>query len=931
MASPPTQIATCPPVDVLGQLVSGSLDEEQADGLFEHVDSCSFCQNKVDELAQRADSVLAAARNERPNEEQPVLSGLIRKAQNIASNVVQEPPIVREAVSVDGFVSGLRRCGLFPEQEVDALLSDVSAADSSSMAKELVGKKKLTPFQARVLLKGRWKGLVLGNYVILEKLGQGGMGSVFKAKHRRLGRVVCVKVVNSAGRKSPRMLERFRNEARTVAALSHPNFVVAHDADEAEGVPFLVMEFIEGSDLSKHIAKHGPLSLAEALNVTQQAAVALQYAHDQGVTHRDIKPHNLLITVDPDSGERNVKILDLGLARFDSLLGENMDASQHAAMTNTGVIMGTVDYMSPEQALRSRDADNRSDIYSLGCTMHYLLTGNPVFDGDTLMARLIAHRESPVPSLEQQCPGAPPGLDAVFERMLAKNPLERYQSMDATAADLKALMNGQVPSAATGRGMSSNVSVLEKRRQSRRRPAYGMWVAVCVTLCLLIGAGVAVMLPETDSNTTPGTNIADNDGDETEPPQTDSENVPPERTGPDPTGFLMNPGVLSLIGSADDIHFGRVPTMGFGGPPEIVAIVPQTQFDDKQYRALEKAFTDKGMEIKVAAPQLGPLTPIHDKEFQLYPQFTINDLIVDDVDIAFVVGGSIEDFKHKSIQPVLATFLNSSTGMRRVIGATSPQAFEVLRDTGVVDSCVNPHSDSGYSYGRIGHGDGSIVWASKQNAIGTAVERAFDIRKAATTKGLHRGTLGGYGNGRALVVIPMEGFHGHEYQMLKTVLDSHGVEQVVASVRSAEKAVSKDGKTAIPVKLSLDEIQANLKSVTKNIPFDYLYDYVFVVGGDQTSLKEGASDELSDLLAVASSGRSVVAGLSNSVTEVFELCPAISDAELKQGKKCRRGETKNGATIAIVDELKSQTQMDEFFSEAQRLRREAIFSHEQML
>ncbi|MEO2016407.1 MAG: protein kinase [Fuerstiella sp.] len=262
MAIPPTKIASCPPNDVLAQLVSGSLHEDDASKLFQHLDHCDFCRNNVDDLEKRTKGVLASARKRaKAAPDQPHLAKLIRKVQKLGTSDVAVHAMPREVVPVESFVTGLRRCGLFPVEEVDSLLSGVKAADSSSLARQLIKKRKLTPFQARVLLKGRWKGLVLGNYVLLEKLGQGGMGNVFKARHRRLGRVVCVKVMNSAGRKSPNMMERFRNEARTIAALSHPNFVVAHDADEAEGIPFLVMEYIEGSDLAKHVAAHTSMLL----------------------------------------------------------------------------------------------------------------------------------------------------------------------------------------------------------------------------------------------------------------------------------------------------------------------------------------------------------------------------------------------------------------------------------------------------------------------------------------------------------------------------------------------------------------------------------------------------------------------------------------------------------------------------------------------
>ncbi len=452
--------ADCPPNDLLAQLVSGSLAELEAESLFQHIDGCPPCQNRADELARRRDPVLAAAQQAKKKAEptftDPLLSKLIRDAQLGSSE--QEPRNAHHSgsktVSSADFLKGLRRSGLMAEAEVNQVLSELSwdqtdqTSDVSSLAKLLIEHRKLTRFQAKLLLRGRWQGLVLGNYAILEKLGQGGMGAVFKARHTRMGRTVCLKVVNSAGRQSPAVIERFRHEAHTLAALSHPNIVVAHDANEAKGIPYLVMEYVDGDDMAKRVRNDGPLSVADALQVVMQTGAALQYAHAEGVIHRDVKPHNLVASEDPDTGHLSVKVLDLGLARFDTLMTNNPDASVLAAMTNTGVVIGTVDYMAPEQALDSRNADARSDIYSLGCTTYFLLTGRPPYQGDTVMQRLIAHREQQPPSLcDYSGLDISPAFDAVVQKMLAKNPADRYQSMDELLADLRAVAAGRQPNA----------------------------------------------------------------------------------------------------------------------------------------------------------------------------------------------------------------------------------------------------------------------------------------------------------------------------------------------------------------------------------------------------------------------------------------------------------------------------------------------------
>src|SRR4029077_3002487 len=217
---------------------------------------------------------------------------------------------------------------------------------------------------------------ILGNYVLLDKIGAGGMGMVFKAQHRRMKRLVAVKVLPKAGKKDPEVFKRFQRELEAAAKLTHPNIVAAFDADEHEGTHFLVMEYVDGIDLAREVKEHGPLTPEKSLDCILQAARGLEHAHALGIVHRDIQPANLLL--DKQNG---VKILDMGLARF-QVEGQGLRPnSDQASLTQVGNIMGTVDFMSPEQALDSRRADHLSDIYSLGATWHFLLTGQPMYDG----------------------------------------------------------------------------------------------------------------------------------------------------------------------------------------------------------------------------------------------------------------------------------------------------------------------------------------------------------------------------------------------------------------------------------------------------------------------------------------------------------------------------------------------------------------------
>ena len=350
------------------------------------------------------------------------------------------------------FTQQLVDSGLMPAGDLQSLLAALPAprkADGEQIARELVRQKKLTAYQAQQVYQGRGKHLVLGNYVVLDKLGQGGMGMVLKAEHRRMKRLVALKMLSPTVTKTPEALRRFQREVEAAAKLRHTNIVAADDADEAGGTHFLVMEFVEGSDLAAVVREKGPLAVEKAVSCVLQTARGLDYAHNRGVVHRDIKPANLLL-----DREGTVKILDMGLARLDGA-GANQDD-----LTGTGQIMGTIDYMSPEQALDTKHADARADIYSLGITLWFLLTGRPVYEGNSTMAKLLAHRESAIPSLCQACPSASPALEAVFARMVAKTPGERFQSMSAVIADLEDCQSGQTaaPTLAPAAGEDSRLS-----------------------------------------------------------------------------------------------------------------------------------------------------------------------------------------------------------------------------------------------------------------------------------------------------------------------------------------------------------------------------------------------------------------------------------------------------------------------------------------
>jgi CheY-like chemotaxis protein len=341
----------------------------------------------------------------------------------------------------DDFLRNLGDSGLFSPEEMKRTLAALPASqtsDGDAVAQQLIASGALTPFQAAAVRERRFEELVIGNYHVLDRLGAGGMGTVYKARHRRMKRVVAIKVLSRSVGQSETFVQRFQREVEAVARLSHPNIVMAHDADEAEVGHFLVMEFVNGRDLASEVQKHGPLPVAEAVPCIVQAARALDYAHRQGIIHRDIKPANLLRD---ESGV--VKVADLGLARFSDQFGPPPD--EMGALTQAGTIMGTVDYMSPEQALGLTNIDHRADIYSLGCTLHYLLTGRPPFQGPTLMAVLLKHREAPAPALSAARGEVPAALDQIFQRMVAKKPEDRFAAMADALRALEALALGPEP------------------------------------------------------------------------------------------------------------------------------------------------------------------------------------------------------------------------------------------------------------------------------------------------------------------------------------------------------------------------------------------------------------------------------------------------------------------------------------------------------
>ena len=298
------------------------------------------------------------------------------------------------------------------------------------LIQELLKRGWLTSFQVDRLNDSESQ-LVIGPYILLEELGKGGMGRVYKARHRRLERIVALKVIHPFDLSHPEAVRRFQREAKAIARLRHPNIVLLYDASEFEGLHFLALEYVQGIDLEKLLIRKGPLEVGAACDCIRQAALGLQHAHERGLVHRDIKPSNLLLTHDSDddlapfeasTAAGVLKILDLGLARFANVKAEI------EKLSIDGIIVGTPDYLAPEQALDSSKVDRRADIYSLGCTFYELLTGQTPYATVQGTQKLIAHIQDEPPPLAMLRAGLPFEIVQIVHKMMAKNPADRFQT-----------------------------------------------------------------------------------------------------------------------------------------------------------------------------------------------------------------------------------------------------------------------------------------------------------------------------------------------------------------------------------------------------------------------------------------------------------------------------------------------------------------------
>jgi serine/threonine protein kinase len=358
-----------------------------------------------------------------------------------------------DTLTIDRFLDLVRRSGLVEQPRLAAAVAawpDHSLPLPEDLVTGLVDAGLLTGWQVEQLRKGRHRGFMLGKYRLLGLLGRGGMSSVYLAEHSTLRNKVAIKVLPRNRVEQTSYLARFEREARTSARLNHPNIVRAFDLDTSGEIHFIAMEYVAGTDLHAKVKEEGPLPVRDALEYVRQTALGLQHAHEEGLVHRDIKPANLIL-----DARGTVKILDLGLA-----LAHEDDTS--LTKTHDEKVLGTADYLAPEQARDSHTADARSDIYALGCTLHYLLVGTPPFAEGKLAQRIQAHLRTPAPNLLDRRPDLPPAIVELYFRMMEKHPDARPQTAREVADALAAWLASDA--SATGRPPPP-------RRQPPRRSA----------------------------------------------------------------------------------------------------------------------------------------------------------------------------------------------------------------------------------------------------------------------------------------------------------------------------------------------------------------------------------------------------------------------------------------------------------------------------
>jgi serine/threonine protein kinase len=346
------------------------------------------------------------------------------------------PSTTSDRPTVEGFLKTVLRSGLLDRAQLQEALRDVpkdQRDDPHALAEHLVRKGKLSRFQAGKLLRGSGRGLLLGHYQVLSPIGRGGMSTVYLARDERSGELAALKVLTpSRWRNQERLLARFQREMELSRRVAHPHLAWTYESGFCLGVYYIAMEYIPGKNLSKIVAERGPLKAARAARLMSEVAAALEHAHNQGLVHRDLKPSNIMIT--PND---HAKVLDLGLALME---GEEAELD---VIGGKGYIVGSMDYIAPEQTTDASGVDCRADIYSLGCTLYFALTGQPPFPGGTSREKMKRQRQEVPQPLRNLASDVPVGFARLIERMMAKEPANRPPSAVAVEEELRAWAVGE--------------------------------------------------------------------------------------------------------------------------------------------------------------------------------------------------------------------------------------------------------------------------------------------------------------------------------------------------------------------------------------------------------------------------------------------------------------------------------------------------------
>lgn len=369
--------------------------------------------------------------------------------------------------SVETFLTILQRSQVLTPQEVQEVARELGPhfTDPYQLGDYLIEIEWLTEYQIQLLFEERWEQLTIGPYLILDRLGEGGVSEVFKAWDTVKGQTVALKVLHQHLTDHSAAVREFQRELSAVTRLSHPNIIQTFDAHQVGSLHYFAMEYVQGLDLDRYVRQSGALPIEQACEYIRQVAQGLQHAHQLGLVHRDIKPANLFLVNPPSptpaagrrAGDSVVKILDWGLARVRPDAGGSAEVTGLDLDAEKGLLIGTADYIAPEQARDPCLVDIRADIYSLGCTLFFLLAGRPPFPGASLMQKLLQHQEAERPQLREIRPDVPEELSGVVQRMMARRPEDRYAIPLLAAGALRHFAAG-----AAGRPSSTPTLTLPK-------------------------------------------------------------------------------------------------------------------------------------------------------------------------------------------------------------------------------------------------------------------------------------------------------------------------------------------------------------------------------------------------------------------------------------------------------------------------------------